>query len=323
MHDTSDIRILSRQVRMILFTLSFVNSQQTSLEMISQQHISHEPLGLVLEGGAMRGLFSAGVIDVMMEHNLYPDGLVGVSAGAAFGCNVKSRQIGRCIRYNKRFAHDWRYCSIRSLFVTGDIFGGEYCYHTLPEKLDPFDKNTFDSSPMEFYAVCTDVDTGKAHYQLLTKADEECYEWIRASASMPVAARIVDINGKHWLDGGIADSIPLRFMKERGYRHNIVVLTQPRDFVKKPGSMNPLVNLVLRKYPEFVKASNHRHIMYNEELDYVRQEEATGHALVIAPPEKLPIGHICHDETVMQQTYEIGRAEAERKLEDLRKMFDQ
>lgn len=270
----------------------------------------------------MRGLFSAGVIDLLMEHELYPDGLIGVSAGAAFGCNMKSRQPGRCIRYNKRFAHDWRYCSLRSLITTGDIFGGEYCYHYVPTHLDIFDTRSFDENPMRFYAVCTDVETGEPVYQRLDRCDEEALEWIRASASMPVASRIVRIGGRKLLDGGIADSIPLRQSQQLGYLRNIVVLTQPRDFVKKPSGMNPLIRWWLRRYPRFVRAALDRHLMYNEELDYIRRQEQLGQTLVIAPAAPLPIGHICHDTDMMQRVYDEGRRQAEAQLDDIKRFFE-
>lgn len=285
---------------------------------MQEPHTSGKGLGLVLEGGALRGLFTAGIIDVMMEHDLYPQGLIGVSAGAAFGCNMKSRQPGRCIRYNKRFAHEWRYCSFRSLVKTGDIFGGDFCYHQVPRHLDPFDTKTFDENPMEFYAVCTDVDSGLPVYKRLMKADDECYEWIRASASMPVASRIVTIGEQKLLDGGIADSIPLRQSQQLGFERNIVVLTQPRSFVKTPGRLNPLISLVLRKHPRFVEASNRRHIMYNAQLDYVRRQEMLGNTLVLAPEGKLPIEHLCHDEKLMQTVYDMGRSHAEKRLEEIK-----
>ena len=277
--------------------------------------------GLVLEGGAMRGLFSAGVIDVMMEHELWPDGVVGVSAGAAFGCNMKSRQIGRSIRYNKRFARDWRYCSVRSYLKTGELFGGDFCYHELPTTLDPFDTKTYGSNDMNFYAVCTDVDTGLPVYKKIDEMNFESMEWIRASASMPVAAKIVRINGRKLLDGGISDSIPLRFFQNMGYTRNIVVLTQPRDFIKQPEKIAPLIRMLLRKHPEFVAASDRRHVMYNDELDYIRQEEAAGRILVLAPDEKLPVNHVCHDPRLMQQTYELGRQAAERMIDKIKLMM--
>lgn len=209
-----------------------------------------EKKGLVLEGGALRGLFTAGVMDVMMENGIEFDGLIGVSAGAAFGCNYKSRQPGRVIRYNKRYAHDWRYCSVKSLLKTGDLFGAKFAYHTLPDKLDKFDVATFDRHPMEFYAVCTDVTTGEPVYQRLMHHGYAMNEWIRASASMPLASKVVAVEGHQLLDGGIADSIPLRFFEQQGYDKNVVVLTQPKGYVKKPNPLMPLIRLQLHRYPQ-------------------------------------------------------------------------
>lgn len=269
----------------------------------------------------MRGLFSVGVMDVMMEHNLAFDGIIGVSAGAAYGCNMKSRQPGRAIRYNKRFARDWRFCSVRSLLLTGDMFGGEFDYHTLPTTLDIFDAETFDRNPQEFYAVCTDVLTGEPVYKLLMKSGYDCYEWIRASASMPLAARVVSVEGRKMLDGGISDSIPLRRFQEMGYSRNVVILTQPEGYVKKPNKFLPLMRLALRKYPRFVEAAARRHEMYNEELAYVKQQEKLGCALVIRPAATLTIGHISSDPAQMQATYDLGRAEGLRRLDEMRRFL--
>lgn len=274
--------------------------------------------GLVLEGGAMRGLFSAGVIDVLMEHGINFDGIVGVSAGAAFGCNMKSRQAGRAIRYNTKYAKDWRYCSLRSLITTGDIFGGEFCYHYLPKHLDIFDNEAFNQNPMEFFAVCTDVETGEPIYKRLMKADDECYEWIRASASMPLASKIVNINGRKVLDGGISDSIPLKFMQQQGYEKNIVVTTQPAGYVKEKNSFLPLMRLQLRRYPRFLDAVANRHEMYNAQLEYVAEQERQGKTLVLRPESALTIGHITHDADKMWETYNIGRALAEKRLEEIK-----
>ena len=156
--------------------------------------------GLVLEGGAMRGLFSAGVIDVLMEHNIEFDSIAGVSAGAAFGCNYKSKQPGRVIRYNMRYADDKRFCSVSSLIKTGDMFGAKFCYDTIPNELDVFDKETYENNPVKFYAVCTDTETGEPVYPLLEKADELSFRWIRASASMPLVSKPVLIEGRHYID---------------------------------------------------------------------------------------------------------------------------
>ena len=277
-----------------------------------------EKKGLVLEGGALRGLFTAGVIDVMMENGIEFDGLIGVSAGAAFGCNYKSRQPGRVIRYNKRYAHDWRYCSVKSLLKTGDLFGAEFAYHMLPDELDKFDVATFDRHPMEFYAVCTDVQTGEPVYKRLMHHGYAMNEWIRASASMPLASKVVVVEGYQLLDGGIADSIPLRFFEQQGYNKNVVVLTQPKGYVKKPNPLMPLLRLQLHRYPKFLKAAAERHIMYNEETEYVARQEKEGKAFVIRPHSILPINHITHDPELMQKVYEDGRSVMLSRLTELK-----
>lgn len=181
----------------------------------------------------MRGMFTAGVIDVLMENNLYPDGAVGVSAGAAFGCNIKSHQIGRVIRYNVRFARNWRYCSWKSFFLTGDLYGAKFCYDTLPKKLDVWDTRTFASDPMAFYITATDIKTGKPLYHLCTDGGEDDLLWMRGSASMPIVSRPVDVDGCRLLDGGISDSIPLKFLEGKGYDRCVVILTQPESYRKK------------------------------------------------------------------------------------------
>ena len=270
--------------------------------------------GLVLEGGAMRGLFTAGIIDVMMEAGVEPDGLIGVSAGAAFGCNYKSRQPGRAVRYNTRFAKDPRYSGIRSLLTTGDYFNAEFGYHIIPTQYDIYDDAAFNENPMPFYVVCTDVTTGRAVYRRLDEATPLTYDWIRASASMPLCSRVVELEGYKLLDGGVADSIPLAYFEGIGYERNVVILTQPEEYVKGPNRLMPLMRLALRKYPKMIEAMEKRHLMYNQELDYVRKAECEGRCLVIRPDEKLPIGHISHDPENMRRVYEIGRRKGEEYL---------
>ena len=277
--------------------------------------------GLVLEGGAMRGLWTAGVTDVMMEHDIWPDGLIGVSAGAAFGCNIKSRQIGRAIRYNTRFAKDPRYSGLRSLLRSGDYFNAEFGYHIVPKEYDIFDTETFQQNPMQFIVVCTNVLTGKAVYHEIDHVDFDELEWLRASASMPLASKVVKVQGFQLLDGGVADSIPLEFFEQQGYTRNVVILTQPKGFVKEPNKLMPLMRIALRKYPNMVKAMKERHIMYNHELEYVAKAEEEGRCLVIRPEEKIPIGHISHNPDEMRHVYELGRKDGERYIESIKDFF--
>lgn len=274
--------------------------------------------GLVLEGGAMRGLFTAGVIDVMMENGIDFDGLVGVSAGSSFGCNFKSRQPGRVLRYNLRFCKDPRYMGLRSLLSTGDLVGAEFAYHTLPLELDIFDSATFESNPMEFHVVCTDVMTGKPVYYVMDKVDYDSLEWLRASASMPVVTRPVQVADGHiMLDGGISDSIPLEYFMDCGFRRNVVVLTQPLDYRKKPAK-KWVFSTFMRRYPAIVEAMARRHEMYNAQLDFVHEIVAAGEAFVIAPPAPLPIGRVEMNPDKMKRVYSIGRDICSEVLPGLR-----
>lgn len=277
--------------------------------------------GLILEGGAMRGMFSAGVMDVMMENGITFDGAVGVSAGAAFGCNYKSGQNGRVIRYNTRFCRDKRYCGIRSLIKTGDLYSADFCYGEVPEKLDIFDLEAYENNPMEFYVVCTDIESGKPVYHKYTGWDDHGFDWIRASASLPLVARIVEIDGRKLLDGGMTDSIPLKFFESMGYDKNVVILTQPDGYRKEQTKTLPLIKRCYRKYPNLIKAIAERHIMYNAELDYISQKGKD--IFLIQPQNPLMIGRVEKNPEKLRQVYEIGRKEAERNMESLMKYLNE
>ena len=277
--------------------------------------------GLVLEGGAMRGLFTAGIIDVMMEAGVEPDGLIGVSAGAAFGCNYKSRQPGRAIRYNTRFAKDARYSGLKSLLTTGDYFNAQFGYHIVPYQYDIFDVETFEQNPMEFIVVCTDVLTGQAVYHKMERVDFDELEWLRASASMPLASKVVEVAGRKLLDGGVADSVPLEYFESIGYDRNVVILTQPDGYTKQRTKLMPLMRIGLRRYPEMIQAMDRRYLMYNHELEFVRQAEREGRCLVIRPDGKLPIGHISHDPEEMKRVYQIGREMGLRYIDRIKAFY--
>ena len=270
----------------------------------------------------MRGMFTAGVIDVMMENGIEPDGAVGVSAGAAFGCNYKSRQIGRAIRYNMRFCKDRRYGGMYSLLTSGNLYNTDFCYGEVPLKHDVFDFETYKNNPMEFYVVCTDVETGEAVYRRYDSFEDHGFEWIRASASMPLVSQIVEIDGQKLLDGGIADSIPIRFFERAGYDRNIIVLTQPAGYVKKKNALLPLMKLVYRKYPKLIAAIANRHLMYNETLAYIAEKEKRGELLVIRPETKLPIGRVEKDPEKLREIYNIGRAVAEKQLDAIQTFLE-
>lgn len=278
--------------------------------------------GLVMEGGAMRGMFTAGVMDVLMENGIKFDGAVGVSAGAAFGCNYKSGQIGRVIRYNTRFIRDKRYSGFKILLKTGNLYSTEFCYGEVPLKHDVFDFEAYKKNPMEFYVVCTDVESGKAVYHKYTGDEESGFDWIRASASMPLVSEIVEIDNMKLLDGGIADSIPVRFFEDIGYDKNVVILTQPEGFVKKRNALLPLMRLRYKKYPDFIKTMQNRHNVYNETTKYIFEQEKEGKLLVICPGEPLPVKRTEKDPEKLRETYEIGRKIATEKLGSIMKFLN-
>ena len=273
--------------------------------------------GLVLEGGAMRVMFTAGVLDVMMERGVRYDGIVGVSAGAVFVCNYKSHQPGRVLRYNLRFCKDPRYCSLRSFLKTGNLYGTEFCYRTIPDQLDVFDAETYRKDPMDFYVVAADVETGKAVYHNCLDGGAEDLQWIRASASMPLAAQPVEIQGRRYLDGGMADSIPLRQAEKLGFAKNVVVLTQPMGFVKQRSRAMPMMRAALRRYPKLLETMAHRHEAYNETIAYLRQRERQGEIFVIRPEVPLEIGKVEHDREKIQAVYDMGRAVMQKRWQAL------
>ena len=278
--------------------------------------------GLIMEGGAMRGMFTAGVLDVLMENGLVTDGAIGVSAGAVFGCNYKSHQIGRVIRYNTEYCNDKRYASFKNLVKTGNLYSEQFCYHEVPEKLDPFNEAAFADSPMDFFVVCTDVKTGEPIYHKCRKGDAEDVRWMEASASMPLAAKIVKIGHYGLLDGGVADSIPVRFFESIGYKRNLIILTQPKGYIKKKNKFLPAIRAKYFRYPAFVEAVADRHERYNETLSYISMLEQAGQDYVIRPPIPLEIGAMERDPAQLRRVYETGRAVAQIQVEKIRDFLD-
>jgi predicted patatin/cPLA2 family phospholipase len=278
--------------------------------------------GLVMEGGAMRGMFTCGVIDVLMENGIDFDCAVGVSAGATFGINYKSKQHGRPLRYNKMYCNDKRYGNIWSLFKTGDLYDVSFCYNTLPYELDVWDAETFYNNPMEFYCVVTDINTGNAVYHKCDNYDKTPdgidIKWIRASASMPLVSRPVEIDGGMYLDGGMADSVPLEFMEKQGCDKILVIETQPGDYVKKPFSPMWLPKLLLKKYPKMIHTMAVRHDMYNNQKAYVRKKEEAGQIFVIRPTSPLNIKPAESNPDELQRVYELGRSVALSNLSALK-----
>lgn len=277
--------------------------------------------GLVLEGGAQRAIYTAGVLDVFMENGITFDGVIGVSAGAIHGCSFVSRQHRRSIDYTLAYAGDKNYMSWYSFLTTGNMVNEEFCYHTLPEKLFPFDHKTFEANNTDFYAVCSNLQTGQAEYVKCAKMDKTGLAYLRASASMPFVSRISEIGGKKYLDGGICDSIPLRAFQKMGYERCVVVQTRAAGYQKKTNKLGWLAPLVYRKYPKFAAAIKNRHIMYNNELEQIEQAQKIGAAFVIRPSKNVKIHHMETDKKVLQAVYDLGRGDAIKLLPELKKFL--
>lgn len=269
----------------------------------------------------MRGMFTAGVCDILMENGITFDGAIGVSAGATFGCNLKSRQIGRAIRYNKKYSRNWRYCSFRSLLLTGDLYGAKFCYDTLPNSLDFFDYETYRKNPLKFYAAASDCATGKPVIKELKTCDRDDLTFMRASASMPLVSKPVKLDGLTLLDGGMTTSIPLKYFEDMGYEKNLVILTQPRDFEKKTSSALKFMKIALRKYPKLFEAMKKRHEVYNQEKNYVFEQEKNGKCLVICPEKSLGISRTEKNPDELQRIYDLGRLAAQENLSKIRSFF--
>lgn len=276
-------------------------------------------VALVLEGGAMRGLYTAGVLDVFMENDIKIDTIFAVSAGALFGINYKSKQVGRALRYNLKYARDKRYMGMYSLLTTGDIMNREFCFDKLVYELDPLDFETYSNSYVEFYAVVTNVETGQAEY-IEIKDSKKDMEYLRASGSMPFVSNLVEINGNKYLDGAVADAIPLNKVLDMGYERIIVVQTRPAGYTKT----KPLLpfGLVYRKYPKFVKTANNAYINYNKTLDLIQRYENEGKIIVLRPSEKIKMRRVEKNLNKLQAIYNVGVKDCNENLEKIKTYID-
>ena len=282
-----------------------------------------EKVGLVLEGGGMRGMYTTGVLDVFLEEKIFADAVIGVSAGAIYGCSYMSEQHGRGIRYNLKYINDDRYVSMKSWLKTGNIFNKEFCYEEIPNKLDVYDYDKFkeNAAKIPFYVCCTNVETGKPEYIRCTDFKKEM-DYMRASASLPLVSQIVYKGGKKLLDGGTGDSIPVDFFRSIGYKKNIVVLTRPEGYVKKPSASAKLLKVRYKKYPEFIEANINRHENYNKSLAAIEEYERLGEALIIRPSVEYKIGRLERDKDKLKYMYKLGRKDAKAKLEELKAFLE-
>ncbi|MET3617967.1 putative patatin/cPLA2 family phospholipase [Peptoniphilus olsenii] len=269
--------------------------------------------GLVLEGGAMRGMYTAGVLDVFMDNNIAFDGIIGVSAGALFGVNFLSNQKGRVIRYNKKYNKDKHYMGILPLLKTGNIIDTDYAYYKVPFELDVFDDATFKKSNVPFYAVMTNAETGEPEY-FIVKSVLEQMDWLRASGSMPFLSKPVKIGNKLYMDGAITDSIPFKFMLEHGYDRLVVILTKPKNYIKKPLPPH-ITNLIYKKeFPKLADKIRNRHKMYNKQMSDLQKLERKKIIKIIRPSSKPKVGRIEKDSNKLEELYQLGRRDCHEFL---------
>lgn len=272
---------------------------------------------LVLEGGGMRGAYTCGVLDSLLENNIVFDAVIGVSAGACHGCSFVSRQKGRSIRTVTKWLEDERYMSIKSLASTGDLFNAQFIYYDIPEKLDHFDYTTFNNTKTKMYVVCTDVNTGKPLYLPIAHIQEDI-EYVRASASLPFISKIVQYNGFEMLDGGLVDSIPFQHMMDLGYDKILVVTTRPEDYVKTENKLTPVMHAMYKDYPNLIEAFKNRHIMYNEQTQALYQLRDEGKLLVVSPKQALDIGRIEKNTEKSMAIYHQGYEDMQEQMESLK-----
>lgn len=273
-------------------------------------------LGLVLEGGGMRGVYTAGVLDFLMEKNIYADGVIGVSAGACHACSYASKQIGRNLKVTTKYIRDKRYMSLRSLMKTGDLFGADFIYNRIPNELELYDYEAYEQQGMSVYAVCSNLETGEAEY-LKCKDMKKDVMYVRASASLPLLSRIVEVDGKKLLDGGATDSIPFLKFQEMGYDKNIVVLTRDALYRKGKNNLLPMIRKRYKQYPKFVEALEIRHIRYNESLEELAKQEKEGKILVIRPSKPIQIGRLEKDPVKLTNLYKEGYHDAKMMYQDI------
>lgn len=265
---------------------------------------------LILEGGGMRGIFAAGVIDYLLDQKIRFDNVIGVSAGACHGCSYVCGQRGRAYATATDYLDDKNYCSLRSLHKTGDLFGADFLYYKIPQELYPIDNQAFLASGIKFQAVVTNCETGKAEYPVIEDMFRDI-EYVRASSSLPLLANMVEIDGNLYMDGGISDSIPLAQSLRQGNEKNVIVLTRPRDYRKKNSRIASAAGLRYRKYPKMAAALKNRSKVYNETLDLIEKEEAAGRTFVIAPMGPLDIGRTEKDRGKLKAAYQEGYFVAE------------
>lgn len=270
-------------------------------------------IGLLLEGGGMRGIYTAGILDVLLEENVIVDGMVCVSAGALFGLNFPSKQKGRALRYNLKYLFDKRYMGWRSFLMTGNMVNKEFAYYKIPFELDKFDNDMYKSSGISVKVPITNVKTGNAEYIDLIDPLAQM-EVLRAASALPLVSRMVKIDNDLYLDGGIADSIPIDYMESLGYDKIIVILTRPKNYRKRKAT-KWVYALRYWRFPKLVEAMANRHEQYNQSLDKLEQLEKDGKVIIVRPSESIKVGRLEKSKDKIQEIYQLGKKDIQMLLD--------
>ena len=278
--------------------------------------------GIVLEGGALRAIFTSGVCDGLLEGRVMPDYLIGVSAGIAYGVSYLSRQPRRNLEVVTTYAPDRRYMGMHNLADKHNrcYFGLKFAYDTIPNQLVPFDYDAFEAYPGQVEAVVTNLDTGRAEYLEVPRRDRQSVV-LQATCAMPLMFPIYHLDGKPFLDGGVADSIPWQRALDQGCDRVLVVLSRPRDYVRKPDKLIPLIRKTYRDYPNFVRAMEDRAAVYNRSREELFAREARGELLVIAPDSTLGVSRIERDPNKLRLLWAKGYQQTVDRMEEIRAYF--
>jgi len=277
--------------------------------------------GLILEGGGMKGVYTAGVLDFFLDKGLEFSSVYGVSAGACSMCSYLSKQRSRALDVNIDYLDGGRYCSVKSLLTTGNLFNVDMCYHLIPDYLNPYDYEAFQSYEGKAYSVATDIVTGRPEYFRIRDMKEDM-DKIRASASLPLVSRNVKIGGRYYLDGGISDSIPLQKSIVDGNRKNVVVMTKEVGFVRKPSGQLPLIKARYWRFPKVAELIAERHICYNAQVSRIEEKQEKGEIFLLRPKKKSDVGRVEKDVEKLKALYQEGYADAEEAYEDLMKYLE-
>lgn len=286
------------------------------------KEIKNEKIGLVLEGGGLRGIFTAGVLDFFLEKNIEFDGCIGVSAGACHACSYLCKQHKRAYNVSVDYLDDKRYCSFYSLIKTGDLFGVDFVYGEIPDVLNPIDNETYLEGNTEFQAVITNCRTGEAEYPYVKDMKKDV-DYVRASSSLPFLSRMVKIDGELYLDGGISDAIPIKKSIENGNTKNIIIMTRDKNYRKKQSNLGKISAIRYKKYPKLVELMNTRFSRYNETLEYIYEQEKKGNVFIIQPEKPLNLGRIEKNREKLTNVYNEGHKEAEKRYEAMIKYLSE